>query len=57
MMRPPSRPGVRTPTSAVLVQALFVLGVVGTGVTSALAVWLGGKKPKVEEARDERPRD
>ena len=41
----PQRPGVRTPTSGVLVQALFALGVISAGVTSALAVWLGGRKP------------
>ncbi len=33
----------RTPSSAVLVQALFVFGALGTGVIGALAVWLTPK--------------
>lgn len=34
----------RTPSSAVLVQMLFVLGAVGTGVVSALVTWLGPRE-------------
>lgn len=47
----PQQPGARTPTSGVLVQALFALGVIGAGVTSALAVWLGGRKAAAPESK------
>ncbi len=51
---------VRTPSSAMLVQMLFVVGAVGTGVVSALVTWLGPRKgdaaaPRAEKT--EQPRD
>jgi hypothetical protein len=41
-----------------LVQMLFVMGALGTGVVSALVTWMGPKRetpppPKPEEKRDE----
>ena len=43
----------RTPSSAMLVQMLFVVGAVGTGVGSALVTWLGprAKSDSVEPPR------
>lgn len=57
-------PSVRTPSAAVLVQALFLFGAIGTGVASALVTWLAPRReaapskdttdPEKEgEARDE----
>lgn len=45
MMRSPTprhEAHARTPSSAMLVQLLYVVGAVGTGVAAALVTWLGG---------------
>lgn len=60
LRRPHDDARIRTPSSAMLVQMLFVIGAVGTGVVGALVTWLGPKKSddvatpeKRPEARDE----
>lgn len=60
-LRPPRVPGrepsVRTPSAAVLVQALFLFGAIGTGVASALATWLAPRRepPRPEQGSSEKP--
>lgn len=39
---------VRTPSAALLVQLLFVIGAVGTGVVGALAAMIGPKRAAPE---------
>ena len=47
MSHPPRRDaGVRTPSSAMLVQMLFVMGAIGTGAVGALVSWLGPRAEK-----------
>ena len=46
---PPRDVSTRTPSSAMLVQMLFVVGAVGTGVVSALVTWLGPRTEKKQE--------
>ncbi|MFO0684710.1 MAG: hypothetical protein U0234_21820 [Sandaracinus sp.] len=61
MTRPPSPRSdahARTPSSAMLVQLLFVIGAVGTGATAALVTWLGAPakqppKPRAPSDREE----
>lgn len=54
MMRPTRRDDAhaRTPSSAMLVQLLFVLGAVGTGTIGALVAWLGPRRASAP-AKDE----
>lgn len=59
-MRPPSRNDdahARTPSSAMLVQLLFVVGAVGTGVTAALVTWLGGGTDETAREKREQPEE
>lgn len=56
--RPRREVSVRTPSSAMLVQMLFVIGALGTGAVSALVSYLGPRRepeaPKPEpEAKPE----
>jgi hypothetical protein len=49
---------VRTPSSAMLVQMLFVLGALGTGAIGALVTWLGPRDERpTEKASEEKVRD
>lgn len=58
MMRPTTRDDVhaRTPSSAMLVQMLFVIGAVGTGAIGALVTWLGPRREPApaEDEKDEK---
>ncbi len=45
---------VRTPSSAMLVQMLFVIGALGTGAVSALVSYLGPRRGK-EEPEPKKP--
>jgi hypothetical protein len=55
MIDPRDDARVRTPSSGVLVQLLFIVSVVGTGVVAGLVTWLA---PKVEpKDADRKPRD
>ena len=48
---PPVR--VRTPSSAMLVQMLFVIGALGTGAVSALVTYLGPRRePEAPKPKD-----
>jgi hypothetical protein len=46
----------RTPSSAMLVQMLFVMSALGTGAVGALVTWLGPKREKPAE-KSEAPRE
>lgn len=56
MSRLPRRDvSVRTPSSAMLVQMLFVIGALGTGAVSALVSYLGPRREKQEPSEPEVP--